>query len=254
MRSFARGRVLKSSWVLRSSCFPAAVPGRCRRRRPGPRRGSAHRDARLRRRRSDGRGPGRDARAGASDVGGRSDREVTVSWASLAPSRNPRTCSVAGRQVEVPGRSAHLHRRPERGDGVDLSRPTDPLQPGATYEYAVTADNSSPARRAVHGQLHHRPAGPAAVPLHELRRPGHAEHRVGPFVRPVGLCGRPGGGAAAAVPPAQRRPVLRQPQPDVPARGLEGFRQQQPDGRRPFGPGCRARATTSSSSTTVRRA
>ena len=52
---------------------------------------------------------------------------------------------------------------------------------------------------------------------------------MGPFVRPVGLRGRPGGGAAAPVSPAQRRPVLRQPQPDVPARGVEGLRQQQPD-------------------------
>ena len=74
----------------------------------------------------------------------------------------------------------------------------------------------------------HRARRPGRVPVHQLRRPRHAEHRLGPVLRPGRVRGRRGGVVPAAVPPAQRRPLLRRPEPGRAAAGVAGLRQQQP--------------------------
>ena len=111
----------------------------------------------------------RYARAGPSDVGKRSlpggDRLLGLA----GPFPSSEGMAPSGPAGGGAGRPAHLHRRHQRETVWTYHARFDRLQPGATYEYAVTADNGSRARRAVRRQLHHRPARPAAVPLHELR-------------------------------------------------------------------------------------
>ena len=75
-------------------------------------------------------------------------RQVNVSWASLAPAQNPRILiGPAGRgpRFSLPAVPRHYT------DGLNGETVwtyhvgLEWLQPGATYEYAVTADNTSPA-------------------------------------------------------------------------------------------------------------
>ncbi len=74
-------------------------------------------------------------------------REVIVSWASPAPSRHPRVWLRPGRQVEVPA-VQRTYTDGISGETVwTYHARLGSLQPGATYEYAVTADNSSRARQ-----------------------------------------------------------------------------------------------------------
>ena len=140
----------------------------------------------------------------------------------------------ADRAAGHPGRAPPLHRRDQRRDGLDLPCPR--RRPAARRHLRLRGDRGQrqQRRRPVQRHVPHRAGGPGAVPLHQLRRPGHAQHRVGALLRPERLRGRGGRILPAAVPPAQRRPVLREPEPHGPARGVARLRQQQPDlGREP---------------------
>ena len=151
---------------------------------------------------------------------------VVVSWASPGQARRPR--------VRIGQRVIPAEPRPYT-DGISgetvwtYHARVGGLRPGATYAYAVTADNDSNAADPFSATFRTAPAGRARVPLHQLRRPGHPQHRVGALLRPERLRGRGGGVLPAAVPPAQRRPVLREPEPHGAARGVARLRQQQPD-------------------------
>jgi hypothetical protein len=72
-------------------------------------------------------------------------REVTVSWASLAPSRHPRVLLGGGQQVEVPA-VQRTYTDGLNGETVwTYHARLGQLRPGTTYDYAVTAANSSAA-------------------------------------------------------------------------------------------------------------
>ena len=70
-------------------------------------------------------------------------------------------------------------------------------------------------RGAVRGQLPHGAAGARAVSLDQLRRPGHAEHPVGAVVPAERVRGAGGRAVPAAVSPAERRSLLREPESDA---------------------------------------
>ena len=132
------------------------------------------------------------------------------------------------------GRAAPVHRRDQRRDGLDLPRPG--RRAAARRDLRVPGHRRQRQQRrgSVQRHLPHRAPRPGAVPLHQLRRPGHAEHRLGALLRPERLRGRGRGVLPAAVPPAERRPVLREPEPRRAARGVARLRPQQPGvGREP---------------------
>ena len=143
---------------------------------------------------------------------------IVVSWASPGQAAR-RPAAGADRAAGHPGRVPPVHRRDQRRDGLDLPRPG--RRPAARRHLRLRGDRGQrqQRRRSVQRHLPHRPGGPRAVPLHQLR-PGHAEHRLGALLRPERLRGRGGRVLPAAVPPAQRRPVLREPEPHGAARGM----------------------------------
>ena len=55
----------------------------------------------------------------------------------------------------------------------------DGLRPGATYGYAVTADNDANAADPFSATFTTAPAGRARLPVHQLRRPRDAEPGAG---------------------------------------------------------------------------
>ena len=192
-------------------------------------------------------------------------REVTVSWSApgtvaqpaptLAFSTQPITARNPGRLVKLPDpapldvtralrrrRLGQLHRRAQRADHVLLPRPAD--RPVARN--AVLLPGQRRGGHAVHrGRLvRDRAVRPGEVPLLQLRRPVHPV--VGPqlvgqhlarVLRQLLVRGdrhreprrRQG---RAAFPPAQRRPVLRQPGHIQRAWRLAGLRQQRGPQRR----------------------
>jgi hypothetical protein len=86
-------------------------------------------------------------------------REVTVSWASLAPSQNPRVVISEGRQREVPA-VQRTYTDGLNGETVwTYHARLASLRPGATYQYAVTADNSSQAAAPFAASFTTAPAG-----------------------------------------------------------------------------------------------
>ena len=177
---------------------------------------------------------------------------VVVSWASPGQAARPR--------VRIGQRVIPAEPRPYT-DGLSgetvwtYHARVDGLRPGATYGYAVTADNDGNARRPVQRHVPHRAGGPGRVPVHQLRRPGHARtpHWVLSYGQSAYAVER-GGVLPAAVPPAQRRPVLREPEPHGAAARYGGTSATTTRPRPRTGRGCRAWATTRWSSTTGRRA
>ena len=152
-------------------------------------------------------------------------RSVVVSWASPGQATRPR--------VQIGERVIPAEERPYT-DGLNgvttytYHARIHQLRPGKTYAYSRHRRQRRQRGRPVQRDVHHRAGRPGEVPVHQLRRPRHAQHRMGAVLRPVRVRGQRRRVVPAAVPPAQRRPVLRRPEPDEPARGLAGLRQQQP--------------------------
>ena len=151
-------------------------------------------------------------------------RSVVVSWASPGRAARPRV--RIGQRV-IPAE--------ERGytDGLNgqtvltYHAQVHGLRPGATYGYAVTADNDSNAADPFSAMFSTAPEGRAAfrfTSFGDLATPntdwvlsyGQAAYAVR------------GGAVPAAVPPAERRPLLREPEPGGAAAGVARLRQQQP--------------------------
>ena len=155
--------------------------------------------------------------------------EVVISWASLASAVNPRARIVADGE---PARTVHGVQRVYT-DGLNgetvfaYHACVHGLKPNTRYRYEITADNDSNAAQPFSANFSTAPRG--AVPLHELRRSRDAERRMGAVVAAEPLRGADCRAVPAAVPPAERRPLLREPEPCAPARGVARFRQQQPD-------------------------
>jgi phosphodiesterase/alkaline phosphatase D-like protein len=142
---------------------------------------------------------------------------VTVSWASPDPARRPRVVfRHAGGGSRVVPAAQRVYT-----DGINSETvwtyhaELTGLRPSSAYGYTVTADNDTSARPFA--ATFSTAPRPGAVPVHQLRRPGHAEHAVGALLRPERLRGRGRRVVPAAVSPAQRGPVLRQPEPHDPA-------------------------------------
>ncbi len=156
---------------------------------------------------------------------------VVVSWASPGPATRPRV-RIGQRVIKAEPR--------QYTDGINgetvwtYHARVDGLRPGATYAYAVTADNDSDAADPFTATFRTAPHGRAAfrfTSFGDLATPNTAWVLV---LRPERVRGRRGRVLPAAVPPAQRRPVLRGPEPHRAARGVARLRQQQPDvGRQP---------------------
>ena len=156
---------------------------------------------------------------------------VVVSWASAGQAARPRV--RVGQRV-IPAETRQYT------DGINgetvWTYHAHVNRAAARRDVRVRGDRGQRRRRrgSVQRHLPHRTARPDAVPLHQLRRPGHAEHRLGAFLRPERVRGRGRRVLPAAVSPAERGPVLRGPEPDRAAPGMAGLRQQQPDvGREP---------------------
>ena len=170
-------------------------------------------------------------------------------------------------RAAVPARSGQLHRRQVRPGRLRLPRARSPA-------CAVDTSTSTPpcttAPKPEFGSFRTGPRGRAAVHLHQLRRPGHADASGKVYVPPAGVThrqpavrqrqprlagrrrhhGRRRAGAAA-VPPVQRRPLLRQPG-QRPGADLVGLLGEQHAAAPATGPGCRRPATTRTNSATAR--
>ena len=98
------------------------------------------------------------------------------------------------------------------------------LRPGASYAYMVTADNDGNAADPFSAVFRTAPNGRAAfrfTSFGDLATPNTAWVLL---LRPERLRGRLGRVIPAAVPPAEWRPVLREPQPRRGARGVARLR------------------------------
>ena len=157
--------------------------------------------------------------------------DVVVSWASPGPATRPRV--RIGQRI-IPAESRQYT------DGINgetvwtYHARVGGLRPGATYVYVVTADNDGNTADPFTATVRTAPRGRVAfrfTSFGDLATPntawvlsyGQSAYAVD-AVRVL----------PAAVSPAERRPVLRGPQPHRAARGVARLRQQQPDlGRQP---------------------
>jgi hypothetical protein len=115
---------------------------------------------------------------------------VVVSWASAGQAVRPRV--RIGQRVIAAAERAYTDALSGTVVWTYHAR-VDGLRAGATYGYAVTADNDGYAADPFSATFSTAPAGPR-----------HAQHRVGEFLRPGRLRGGRGGDLPAAVPPDQR--------------------------------------------------
>ena len=134
------------------------------------------------------------------------------------------------------------------------TRSSKAWSPTRVVHYDVTADNDSNAREAASP----RRSAPRAAAAHAFRWTSYGDlatpdHELGAVVAAEPLRGAGRRALPAAVPPAQRRPLLRQSEPGVAARGVGRLRQQRRRPRPRSVRGCPVPATTKSSSATARR-
>ena len=201
---------------------------RHQRRRPGCRRVAVRGQPRRQGSGGDGR---RNAGADSSDLGQGSRAVggglVGVGRAGDQRARSPRTRQ--GLRPDNPRGPEDVHRRAQRPDRVYLSRAArGPVTGFATPLFGHRGQRQQ-RRAAVRGDVPHRALRPGAVPLHQLRRSGNTGHGLGALVWAERVRGAGGGAVSAAVPPAERRSLLREPEPDGAADGVGRLRQQQPD-------------------------
>ena len=136
-------------------------------------------------------------------------RSVVVSWASPGQAERPRV--RIGQRVIAAAERACADTLSGTVTWTYHAR-VDGLRPGATYGYAVTADNDANAADPFSATFTTAPDGTRRLPVHQLRRPRDAQPGPGAR-RPRRLRGGRGGDVPAAVSPAQRRPRLRRPEP-----------------------------------------
>ena len=111
---------------------------------------------------------------------------IVVSWAS------PGQAQAARPRVRIGQRVIPAESRPYP-DGISgetvwtYHARVGGLRPGATYAYAVTADNDGNAADPFSATFRTAPAGRA--PFRFTLRPGHAQHRLGALLRPERLRG-----------------------------------------------------------------
>ena len=114
-------------------------------------------------------------------------RSVVVSWASPGRAARPRV--RIGQRVIPAEERGYTDRLNGQAVWTYHAR-VHGLRPGATYGYAVTADNDGNGADPFSAMFSTAPGGAGRVPVHQLRRPRHPEH-------PTGSC--PDGQAAYAV-------------------------------------------------------
>ena len=117
---------------------------------------------------------------------------------------------------------------------------SDGLRPGATYGYAVTADNDRNAADPFSATFSTAPEGRAPFRFTSFGDLAAANaRRAGGSYGQARLRGRRRGVLPAAVPPAQRRPVLRRPEPGGAAARCGGTSATTSRPRPRTGRGCR---------------
>ena len=170
-------------------------------------------------------------------------RSVVVSWASAAQAINPRVHHGDSRFF---GSTLPAVQRTYT-DGLNgqtvftYHARLEGLRPDSLVHYSVTADNDSNGNQPFTATFRTAPRGRVPFRWTSYGDSSDAGHGLGPLLAPERLRGASGRAVRAALPSTQRRPLLREPEPDRAARGMGRLRQQQPGLRRRSVRGCLAR-------------